>query len=73
MTDTTVTTAVGVPDLLYGAESIASFLGVTRPTVYHLTETGKLPHFKIGKTVCARRSKILAALDQLEERQLEVA
>ena len=64
MTDTTMTQS---PDLLYGAEKIAEFLGVTRPTVYHLTGTKKIPFFKIGKTTCARRSSLLAALEALEE------
>jgi excisionase family DNA binding protein len=62
MTDT-----VSTPDLLYGAHAIADFLGVKRSVVYHLVETRRLPHFKVGKTVCARRSKVLAAFDRLEE------
>jgi excisionase family DNA binding protein len=63
MTDTTAT----APDLLYGASAIADFLGIKRGVVYHLVETRRLPHFKVGKTVCARRSKLLAAMDRLEE------
>jgi excisionase family DNA binding protein len=63
--------AADAPDLLYGADAIASFLGVTRPTVYHLNETRRIPFFKVGKTTCARRSTLLAALERLE--QLEVA
>ncbi len=54
------------PDLLYGALAIADFLGVKRGVVYHLVETGRLPHFKVGKTVCARRSKLLAAFEAME-------
>lgn len=57
------------PDLLYGASAIADYLGIKRGVVYHLIETGRLPHFKVGKTVCARRSKVLAALETLEERE----
>ena len=64
MTDTTA----AAPDLLYGASAIAEFLGVKRGIVYHLIETRRLPHFKVSKTVCARRSKLLAAMDRLEER-----
>ena len=54
------------PDLLYGANAIAAFLGIRRGVVYHLIETGRLPHFKVGKTVCARRSKVLSALETFE-------
>jgi excisionase family DNA binding protein len=57
---------ITVPDLLYGADAIAAFLGVTRPTVYHLAETKRIPFFKIGKTVCARRATLIAALKALE-------
>ncbi len=63
MTDTTNPT----PDLLYGVPAIAEFLGLKRDAVYHLVHTKRLPYFKVGKTVCARRSKLLAAFDQLEE------
>jgi len=63
MTDTNTTAA---PDLLYGAHAIADFLGVKLRSAQHLIETKRIPYFKIGKTVAARRSKLLAALDQLE-------
>jgi excisionase family DNA binding protein len=59
-----------VPDLLYGAAKIADFLGVKRSVVYHLIETGRLPYFKVGKTVCARRSRLLAAMEQMEEQHV---
>jgi len=55
-------------DLLYGVTAIASFLGIKKRSAQHLIETGRLPSFKVGKTVCARRSTVLAALEQLEER-----
>jgi excisionase family DNA binding protein len=58
------------PDLLYGAERIAEFLGVTRPIVYHLIETGKLPAKKWGRTVCASRREIMEAVDGLPDRPL---
>ena len=62
MTDTTT----GTPDLLYGARAIATYLGVKTSVVYHLTETKRIPHFKVGAVVCARRSKLDAAFDDLE-------
>jgi excisionase family DNA binding protein len=56
----------GALDLLYGADKIAEFMGVSRPTVYHLTETKRIPYFKMGAVICARRSRLTEALDQLE-------
>ena len=53
-------------DLLYGVPAIAAFLGLKPGAVYHLVEMGRLPTFKVGKTVCARRAKILAKFDELE-------
>jgi excisionase family DNA binding protein len=62
MTDATTAT----PDLLYGANAIADFLGVRRSVVYHLIETKRLPSFKVGKVVCARRSTVTAAFERME-------
>jgi hypothetical protein len=50
-------------DLLYGVPAIASFLGLPVKNTYYLIEKRRLPHFRIGKTVCARRSTILSAMD----------
>lgn len=63
MTDTTTTS-----DLLYGVEDIASFLGVTKRAAYHLVERKWIPFFKIGRTLCARRSSLDAAFEALEQR-----
>jgi excisionase family DNA binding protein len=64
MTDTEPNDA---PDLLWGVASIASYLGVKRRVAYHLIETRRIPYFKVGKTVCARRSKLIAVLERLED------
>jgi excisionase family DNA binding protein len=66
MGDTVTAPATVGSDLLYGAAKIAEYLGVKRSVVYHLVETGKLPSFKVGAVVCARRSKLDAAIEQLE-------
>jgi excisionase family DNA binding protein len=58
-------------DLLYGVPKIAAYLGLTKRATYHLVETRRIPTFKIGATVCARRASLIAALERLE--QLEVA
>ena len=64
MTDTSSPPAGA--DLLYGAHAIAAFLGVKTRAAYHLIETGRIPHFKIGKVVCSRRTSLAAKLDELE-------
>lgn len=59
------------PDLLRGAEEIAAFLygsGRERRNVYHLVETASLPHFRLGNLVCARRTTLLAWIEN-QERQ----
>ena len=53
-------------DLLYGAHAIAEFLGIKERAAYHLCETKRIPFFKIGKTVCARRSTLAARIAELE-------
>jgi hypothetical protein len=49
-------------DLLRGGEKIAEFLfgdPEHRRKVYHLAETSRLPVFRLGKQLCARRSTLL--------------
>lgn len=45
-------------DLLHGVNAIAEHLNLTAKQVYHLHGNGELPTFKMGKTVCARRSTL---------------
>ncbi len=47
-------------DVLRGADAIARFLGFPRRAVYHAAAKGSLPVFRMGETVCARRSTLLA-------------
>ena len=61
-------------DILQGAEAIAGFLfGDTRlrRRVYHLTSATRfrVPHFKLGAIVCARRSVLLRWIAEQENRQ----
>jgi len=63
MTDTAT---VDTLDLLYGVPKIAAFLGLTKRATYHLVEARRIPTFKIGATVCARRASLIAAFDALE-------
>lgn len=60
-------TDIDTGDLLYGTKAIANFLGVNLRAAEHMVETKRIPFFKMGKTVCARRSRLLAAFEALEE------
>lgn len=53
-------------DLLRGAEAIAAFLGFPRRAIYHAISKNSLPHFRIGETVCARKSTLTAWIEQQE-------
>jgi hypothetical protein len=49
-------------DILYGAAQIAEFLYGDRKfrrKVYNLVETGTLPVFRLGTTICVRKSSLL--------------
>jgi hypothetical protein len=52
-------------DLLYGADAIARFVfgerdrRRNRRKIYALVETGQLPAFHLGRTICARKSSIV--------------
>jgi hypothetical protein len=59
------------PDLLRGADRIADFLfgdSGQRRKVYHLAETSRLPVFRLGSLLCARRSILLAWIAEQEQR-----
>lgn len=67
----TVVTQTLAPDLLRGAEEISEFLFGTRDQrrkVYHLAETTKLPVFRLGSLVCARRSVLMEWIASQERR-----
>ena len=56
-------------DLLRGADTIAEFMfgdRRKRRQVYHLAQTGQLPVFKLGATLCARRSTLVAWIEAQE-------
>lgn len=59
------------PDLLRGADQIAAFLygsATERKKVYHLVQTARLPVFRLGSLLCARRSVLLAWIEEQETR-----
>lgn len=58
-------------DLLRGADKIAEFLfgdARERRKVYHLAETSRLPIFRLGSVLCARRSVLLEWVAHQEHR-----
>jgi excisionase family DNA binding protein len=57
-------TAFCFEEILRGARAIADFLGCSEKAVYHLIERGRIPHYRIGRTICARRSHLLQQADQ---------
>ncbi|MCJ2080173.1 DNA-binding protein [Methylobacterium sp. J-090] len=52
--------------MLYGAKAMAEFLGITTRQVFHLTERGRLPHFRVGRTLCGNRSTLAEWAVQVE-------
>jgi hypothetical protein len=56
-------------DILRGADEIAEFLFGTREDrrkVYYLAECTRLPIFRLGSTLCARRSVLLTWIAKQE-------
>jgi hypothetical protein len=59
-------------DLLEGASEIAAFLGKSPRQVYHLTQTRRLPVFRLGSILCARKSRIVAWIEDQEAQTLSL-
>ena len=58
-------------DLLRGADEIAEFLfgdRTLRRRVYHLAETSRIPVFRLGSVLCARKSVLMAWVREQEMR-----
>ena len=58
-------------DVLRGAEAIADFLygdATQRRKVYHLAGTSRLPIFRLGSVLCARRTVLLHWITDQEQR-----
>ena len=52
-------------DVLHDLPAIAAFLGITRRQAKHWHESGVIPTFKVGKSVCALRSALSQRLREL--------
>ena len=58
-------------DLLRGADKIAEYIfgcASHRRKVYHLAETSRLPVFRLGAVLCARRSVLMSWIANQEQR-----
>ena len=64
---TTDTETRPTADLLYGVPAISQFLGISTHAAYDLAAQKRIPTFKVGKIICARRARILEAFEQLEQ------
>ncbi len=57
-------------DLLTGADAIAAFMGLKVRRVYHLAETQRLPVFRLGATLCARKATLLNWIGEMEKQAM---
>lgn len=55
-------------DLLRGAEAIGEFLGTDERQVREMANKGRLPVFRLGRTICARKSTFFAWIAEQERR-----
>lgn len=53
-------------DLLKGADAIADFLGMDRRAIYFAVSRNRLPTFRIGSGVFARKSTLLGWIAEQE-------
>ena len=56
----------GGPDLLYGVAAIAAHLGLTDRQTRHNIDEGRLPTFRMGAIICARKSSLLRWMEGQE-------
>lgn len=54
-------------DMLYGAAAIAQYLGIDRRAVYHLVANARIPNFRLGENVCARKSTLIQWIQEQEK------
>ena len=58
-------------DMLYGADAIAAYLGMSRRRVYHAVEKGHIPVLRIGQIICARKSRLRRWISEMEAKAFE--
>jgi excisionase family DNA binding protein len=50
-------------EMIYTIPEVAQYLKLSKSKVYHLVQTGQLPHIKIGKNVRVKESDLNKWLD----------
>lgn len=55
-------------NVMCGANRIAAFLNIDRRSVYYLAGLNRLPVFRLGCMICARKSVLLNWMKQQEDR-----
>ncbi|CAM5425068.1 hypothetical protein ATER59S_02460 [Aquamicrobium terrae] len=55
-------------DILKGSKSIAAFLGFSERTIRAQVEGGRLPCFRVGGAICARKSTLLSWIAEQERK-----
>lgn len=58
-------------DMLQGAEAIGTFMGMEPRQVYH--QRKRLPTFKIGALICARKSTLMRWIEEQEAKSMGAA
>lgn len=46
--------------LVYGLKAIGAFVGINSRQAKHLCETNQIPHFHMGRVICAERAALTA-------------
>ena len=57
-------------DLLRGADQIAAYLGLSRRQAYHVISHKRLPTFRLGTVICARKSSLLRWIEAEEAKSM---
>ena len=56
-------------DLLKGSGAISQFVGISSDQVRYLARTGRLPTFRVGRSICSTRSELRAWLVEQQRRR----
>ncbi len=57
-------------DILHQYGEIGAFLRMTARQAQHRVLSGEIPHFKLGRIVCARKSTLLAWMAEQEAKSI---
>jgi excisionase family DNA binding protein len=53
-------------DILKGSKAIAEWLGISERTIRFQVSNGRLPYFRVGQAICARKSTLNAWIAEQE-------